>query len=140
MWININGEQYVRFADVMEAVKGALDALSPQQKNKPVKEVKQVEGQIPLFSAPLNFSMEASETHWEPRNGKKLPRDKYMAERERVYEAIVSRVGIGVKLSRKEIADIAGVSYDVARVHIRSLIVARAINKDDIIAIARPKK
>ena len=138
MWININGEQYVRFADVMEAVKGALDALSPKQKNKPVKEVNQVEGQIPLFSAPLNFPMETSETHWEPRNGKKLPRDKYQAERNIVWDVIVGE--LPEKMSRKEIAKRAGLSYDVARIHIRALILEGRINKDDIIAIARPTK
>ena len=239
MWININGKQYVRLEDVVEAITNALDGLSPKQKAKPSSEPKQVEGQLPLpmatgsveqtivpvsskavlhavdshsllhdllyeayqqdwtggpniyaliderrnafklvapqrvidkirdeyraafkdcilrFFKPSNLTVEhvlvqATETlapnpcelpeGFEPRNGKKLPRDEYMAERERVYQAIVSRVGVGVKLSRKEIASIAGVGYDVARIHIRSLIVAGRINKDDIIAIARPTK
>lgn len=52
MWININGEQYVRLEDVVEALTNALDALSPKQKSEPVKETKQVEGQLPLPIAP----------------------------------------------------------------------------------------
>jgi hypothetical protein len=151
MWININGEQYVRLEDVVEAITNALDGLSPKRKARPSSELKQVKGQLSLLDIPKNMPEETNNpvipgplgceaADFVPRNGKKLPRDEYMAERERVYQAIVSRVGVGVKLSRKEIASIAGVGYDVARIHIRSLIVAGRINKDDIIAVARPTK
>lgn len=226
MWININGEQYVRLEDVVEALTNALGALSPEQKSKPAKETKQVEGQLPLPMAPRpveqtiipvsrdavlhavdshpllhDLLYEAYQQDWSggpniyaliderrnafklvapqrvidkirdehratfkdcilrfftvehvlvqsteslapkpcelpedfrPRNRKKLPYGEYMVERERVYEAVMSFVENGVSTTRKQVANVARVSYDVARIHIRALIVAGRISKDNI--------
>lgn len=226
MWININGEQYVRLEDVVEAITNALNALSPKHKTKPTNETKQVEGQLPLPIAPgsieqtiapvsrkevlhavdshsllhnllyeayqqdysggpniyalidkqrkafklvapqrvidkirdehkatfkdciLRFFtvehvlVQATETlapkpcelpeSFEPRNGKKLPYGEYMAERERVYEAVMSFVENEVSPTRKQVANVARVSYDVARIHIRALMAASRISKDNI--------
>lgn len=240
MWININGEQYVRLEDVVEAITNALDALSPKQKAKPEKETKQVEGQLELpmaikvaepkseivpaiglsriqvlnavDSVPLlhdllynayqkdyeggpniyalidekrnslklvapqyvidkiltdyresfrccvqrafsvkNVWAQATGTQaalinepvtpgpldceaadFVPRNGRKLPYKEYLEERERVYDIIVKLLGVGVFPTRSEVAEAAGTNYDVARIHIRALMAAGRINKDDI--------
>jgi len=128
MWININGEQYVRLEDVVEAITNALDALAPKQKSKETKEVKQVDGQLPLLEVPV-FPVS---NNWEPRNHKRLPQAEYLAERERVYRAVMSFVECGVSPTRKQVALIAATNYDVARIHIRALMAAGRISKDNI--------
>jgi hypothetical protein len=143
MWININGEQYVRLEDVVEAITNALDGLSPKQKARPSSEPKQVKGQLSLLDIPKNMPGETSDpvipgplgceaADFVPRNGKKLPYGEYMAERERVYDVIVKLLGVGVRPTRSEVAEATVTSYDVARIHIRALMAAGRINKDDI--------